>query len=376
MKKILLVFLFLNFVPFHTVLSFQIEHKKILDIQKRRTIWGEKIEWKGCPKIIRPRKNVNVTPYYGNKKIWQKTVKPYYQYAEKVSFLSDLYIISKPANIKIAQCALNWLHIWAENLAMTGQPIVGNQSIYVRKWLSGSIAMSYFKLQNLKFLNENKKKRIEKWISILAELIADSSTGSSSAKNNHAYWNGFSNIINGIVLKRKDLIETGLSQYEIAIDEMLSEGILPLELNRGKNSLHYHNFSLEPLIFTAELSSRIGINTYKIKSNLLFSNKTLDIHTLANLIIMSIQNPNYFKRFTEEKLAIKKKGTVSKYFNDPDLSWMEAYYARFRDERLIPYLKHLRKLNNFKESKNKGLRNWRIGGNATILWGIKNLPSQ
>jgi len=210
----------------------------------------------------------------------------------------------------------------------------------------------------------------------LAELIADSSTGPSSAKNNHAYWNSFSNMINGIVLKRKDLIETSLSQYEIAIDEMLSEGILPLELKRGENSLHYHNFSLEPLIFTAELGSRIGINTYGIKSNLLFSNKTLDIHTLANLIILSIQNPDYFKRFTEEKLRIKKKGTISKFFNDPDLSWMEIYYTRFKDKRLIPYIKRLRKLNNFKKSQNKGLRNWRIGGNATVLWGTKKLLSQ
>ena len=376
MKKIFLVIILLNLVPSHTASSFQIEHKKILNIQKIRTIWGKKIQWKNCPRIIRPSKNIDVTPYYGNKKIWKKTVKPYYQYAEKISFLTDLYIISKPENIKIAQCALSWLHLWAENLAMTGQPIVGNQSIYVRKWLSGSIAMSYFKLQNLKFLNENKKRRIEKWISILAELIADSSTGPSSAKNNHAYWNSFSNMINGIVLKRKDLIETSLSQYEIAIDEMLSEGILPLELKRGENSLHYHNFSLEPLIFTAELGSRIGKDAYSLKSNLLFTDKTLDIHTLANLIILSIQNPDYFKRFTEEKLRIKKKGTISKFFNDPDLSWMEIYYTRFKDKRLIPYIKRLRKLNNFKKSQNKGLRNWRIGGNATVLWGTKKLLSR
>ena len=376
MKMRFLFFLFVFFLSCHTAFSIEIVPKDILNIEKKREVWGKRIKWKFCPDIVKPKKNVNVTPYYGSREMWKKTVKPYYEYAEKVSHLSDLYITSKPANIKIAQCALNWLDTWARNLAMTGQPIVGNQSIYVRKWLSGSIAMSYFKLQNLNSLKQEKKKRIEKWISILAELVADSSTGSSSAINNHAYWNGFTNMINGIVLKRKDLIETAISQYEIAIDEMLLDGILPLELARGENSLHYHNFSLEPLIFIAELSSRIGLNTYGIKSNLLFSDKILNIHSLANMIIKSIITPDYFKRHTKEKLTVRKKGTVSKFFNDSNLSWMEIYYSRFKDKRLIPYLKRLRELNNFKKSKNNGLQNWRIGGNSTLLWGTKILPSQ
>ena len=94
------------------------------------------------------------------------------------------------------------------------------------------------------------------------------------------------------------------------------------------------------------------------------------------MIIKTIQNPDYFKRYTEERLAVRKKGTISKFFNDPDLSWMEIYFSRFKDKRLIPYLKRLRDFNDFEKSRNRGLRNWRIGGNATLLWGTKILLPQ
>mgnify|MGYP001222362486 CR=1 FL=1 len=95
MKMRFLFFLFVFFLSCHTAFSIEIVPKDILNIEKKREVWGKRIKWKFCPDIVKPKKNVNVTPYYGSREMWKKTVKPYYEYAEKVSHLSDLYITSK-----------------------------------------------------------------------------------------------------------------------------------------------------------------------------------------------------------------------------------------------------------------------------------------
>ena len=44
--------------------------------------------------------------------------------------------------------------------------------------------------------------------------------------------------------------------------------------------------------------------------------------------------------------------------NGGKLAWMEPYYARFRDPALLPWI------NRFRPMKNR-----RVGGNATLLYG-------
>lgn len=239
------------------------------------------------------------------------------------------------------------------------------QGKYARKWASGSIALSYLKIRDDTGVDREKKKAVERWINRLADVVADSSTGKTSRRNNHAYWNGFTNMANGIVLNRSDLFDSGIGAYKRALNEMRSEGILPLELDRKEHALHYHNFALSPLVFMAELAAKQGVDLYREKSGQAFAASAegeADIHKLVDLVIRSLEDPQYFKKFSLTPQATRK-GKVSNHIGDQELAWLEPYYARFKEPGLARFLCRLRPLYN-----------WRTGGDATLAWGVKDLP--
>ena len=238
--------------------------------------------------------------------------------------------------------------------------IQGRQGHYARKWASGTIAMAYLKIRDEPNLDAGKKKAVEGWIARLAGLVEDSSTGATSRRNNHAYWNGFTNVLNGVILNNKRLFDSGVAAYRLALSEMRTDGALPLELARGKHALHYHNFALTPLVLIAEAAAQQGLDLYRENSGKPAGGRA-NIHQLVDLVVRSIQDPESFRKHSPTPQTLRKGG-ISPHIHDRDLTWMEPYYARFKDLRLVPFLRRIRPVYD-----------WRSGGDATLLWGA-NLP--
>ncbi len=316
-----------------------------------------------CPTPPAAVVRLDLPGYYENYDEWNQQVKPLYSYLDSLARITDSYGRQNQRSSEAASCGLDWLYAWAKEDTLMGT-IKGRQGRYARKWASGSIALSYLKIRDQSGLDGEKKKVIEQWIGRLADVVADSSTGETGRRNNHAYWNGLTNMANGIILSRKDLFESGIAAYRLALSEMRSDGVLPLELARKEHALHYHNFALSPLVFIAELAARQGIDLYREKSGRslrLSSDGAANIHKLADLVIRSLEDPQYFKRFSSIPQAVRK-GTISDHISDLELTWMEPYYARFKEPRLIRFICRLRPLYN-----------WRTGGDATLAWGVKDI---
>lgn len=356
--------MFLLLFPVASVSSSEVRYASPYDVHARRAIFGTSATMDRCLAPPAAVKMLAIPGYYENRQEWSRQVKPLYRYLDSLARITDGYLRQKHRFSEAASCGLEWLYAWAGDDALvsyTNSP----QGKYARKWASGSIALSYLKIRDHPGLDQEKRRSVERWIGQLAEAVEDSSTGETSRRNNHAYWNGLANMANGIVLSQKRLFDSGIAAYKLALSEMRSDGALPLELERKEHALHYHNFALSPLIFIAELASRQGIDLYREKSRQAFASPAegeAEVHKLVKLVVRSLEDPAYFKKFSSVAQA-RRKGKLSDYVSDLELTWMEPYYARFKEPRLTRFLCKLRPLYN-----------WRTGGDATLAWGVTDLP--
>jgi poly(beta-D-mannuronate) lyase len=271
--------------------------------------------------------------------------KPVDDFERTMVGLSDRYIATARPNPGIAACVLDGLSRWAKADAYLGE--VSQQGGFVRKWSLGTISLAYLKIRHAAGLGRAKKRSVERWIDKWASLVRDDYSTHlhrSSRNNNHAYWAAWSVGLAAIVLDRRDLFDWMIARYRAAIRAIDSDGTLPLELKRGAKALHYHVFSTQALVLIAELGARNGIDLYGAENNAL---KRLVRRTTAGLA-----DPGYFVGKTGKKQSWV--GTL----NGSKLAWMEPYYARHGAPALKPWIEKFRPM-----------KNRRIGGNATVLYG-------
>lgn len=326
------------------------------EVDARRKLFGRPGSVASCPSPVPALYRIDPPAFYADRKEWWLQVKPLYTYLVSISRITDGFVRQSPASLELAQCGLAWLYGWAKGNALLG-PIRGKQGHYERMWASGSISLNYLKIREQPRLDKDQMRKVESWIDRLSVQVEDAIT----LRNNLAYWNGLTNMLNGVVLDRSSLFQKGVRAYRLALTEMRSDGVLPRELTRGKHALHYHNFALIPLVFIAEIAARQGINLYSKKSRK-DNGGGADIHKLVDLIIRSIEDPGFFEAFYPGKPA-KRVGKLSRYVSDADMVWMEPYYARFREPRLPRMLSQIRPIFSS-----------RTGGDATLGWGAKKLP--
>jgi len=279
------------------------------------------------------------------KQAYDEAVRPIARFERSISHLSDLYFGSSPPKEIIARCVLEWLIAWARSDAMLGK--VSEQGGYVRKWALATVAMSYLKVRGEQALEGEKKAAVERWISRWTRIVReDYSTGlrRESRRNNHLYWAAWSVSAAAVVLNDHKSFQWGLDRYRFALEQIQEDGTLPLELKRKSKALHYHIFSIAPLILIAETGTRNGIPLYDGRGGAL--------HRLARRSIEALDDPIFFQRAT---------GHVQDWVGElsgDKLAWMEPYYARHPQGNLKKWIRRFRPL-----------KNPRLGGDLTLLYG-------
>jgi poly(beta-D-mannuronate) lyase len=260
-------------------------------------------------------------------------------------FIAEL---NKSADAGQWSCALDLLESWAKADALMG-PISGYQGYYERSWAGTDFAMVILRMpSDITQANAGRLAVINKWLEQIAIATRDSEA-INHLHNNLVYWAGLNLVAIGTVTHQPQLIDSGLLRAREGIGDIGANGALEREVKRGNRALHYHTFALIPLVFTAELVQRRGIDLYKENDRA--------IGRLANLVISAVQNPASFAKITPIKQDL-----FPWTFRD-ELSWMEPYYAHTKDARLPALIAPRRPFNE-----------WRLGGNVTAAWGV-SLPS-
>lgn len=261
---------------------------------------------------------------------------------------ANAYILSSSADPAIAHCVVNWLKLWASEDALLGKS--NRMGEFVRKWTLASIALSYLQVRESQSLSKEDRQGVEIWIKRLSERVMEDFSKNpqiNSRRNNHMYWAGWGVITASIVLDDRKMFDWGVETARIGIRQIQDDGTLPLELARGPKAYNYHHYAAIPLMMTASLAQKNGVD--------LFRENNEALKRLARVLIDNIENQDYFEKLTGEKQNLERTITSS------NLSWLEPYYNDSGDPDALMWLKRFRPV-----------KHSRVGGDATLLYGSKD----
>lgn len=169
-----------------------------------------------------------------------------------------------------ARCAIDVLADWAargvHTRLDTTQPThtAIQQSAFEMKWMLISKALAYAYVK--RYATPDEQQRIDAWLTRIAEeVIRDTSPGApfhNTRQNNHQYWIGAALMATGIATGQGRYIKKARRMYESGVDSIQSDGLLPEEVKRAQQALHYHGYAASPLVLMAELSHKIGEDWY------------------------------------------------------------------------------------------------------------------
>ncbi len=280
-----------------------------------------------------PISSIDLSGFYDDPDGYGRAIKPLHAFIETVN---------KTADSGDKACVIALLDSWARANALMA-PIKGYQGYYERSWAGTDFALAL-----LRFFPQSKNDApavpppISKWLIEIAASTRDANA-INRLHNNLVYWAGLNLTAIGTLTKRPDLIDAGIARAREGIRDIQPNGTLERELKRGDRALHYHNFALIPLVFTAELAHARHVDLY--------SENNGAIRRLANVVIDAVLDESSFSAYTSTPQHLFPWTFAS------DLAWMEPYQARFRDPRLATLI-----------AQRRPFINPRLGGNVTAAW--------
>lgn len=232
-------------------------------------------------------------------------------------------------------CALNMLSQMARNNTLGGRMSSG-QAYYVQGWLAGAMAIAYLKVRDSGLASKQQESIIRPWLEHLG--LSTRSWYDEAAKkrphgNNHLYWAGAELAAIGAVTNRRDLLDWAIAAYKNGVDQIQTDGVLPLEMARGQRALHYHLYALAPLVFIAEFGEINGVHLYSYRH-----------HAIARLVIFCV------RELEDPSLIVQMTGTqqeIHKALTGDDAYWIEPYSKRFPSPELKRLLASAHTLNSF-----------------------------
>ena len=330
------------------------------DVAVRRDLRGSPLASFTCAAAPTPVRDLRFDGYYADRgagsSVVDETAREAYRvatqaidrYEDGLTRMSDQYVASKPADPRPAACVLDWLTSWAKADAMLGE--ASQQGGYVRKWGLAPVSASYLKIRDEPTLDPAKKQAVEQWVARWARVVRDDYTPTKleSRRNNHVYWAAWSVGLAAVVLDDRALFDWSMDKARLGLGQITPEGTLPLEMARKTRAYHYHAFAAAPLVMTAELAARNGVDLYAEKDRAL--------SRLVSRVIGGFTDDSFFVAETGQK---QDRSGSSK---GPHVAWLEPYYARTADTRATTIIREFRPM-----------RERRLGGDMTLLYGA-NLP--
>lgn len=230
--------------------------------------------------------------------------------------MTDAYLRPGAFRPEIAACALAWLDAWTQAGSLTGN--VSQQGGFVRKWMLAELASNYLKIRLDSGLDPEMRLRVETWLSYLGGVVKeDYSTGMDrgSRRNNHSYWAAWAVMATGVAVNNRTYFDWSITRFKAGVALIDADGALPLEIARSSKALHYHLFSLGPLVLMAETAAVNGIDLYGTPDDPL---ARLVIRTLSGL-----DDPVWFRARAGAEQSWVGKLTGEK------LAWLPVWSSRF-----------------------------------------------
>jgi len=320
-----------------------------------------------CEKAPRPIKDLVLTRYYKESdstksivdpalyKKHQKQRAPLRSFENTLLRMTNRYVEGGMKREDVAECAINWLYQWAKKDALLGD--TNKTGEHLQKWTLGVVANGYAQIMYSPSISVKQRKVIERWLKEYAykvKSIYSQNTHLPSRNNNHLYWAAWSVGMSAAVLENKELYNWAIDRAVYGVNQIKSDGTLPLEMERGARALNYHVFAAHPLVMMAALSVvNNGIDLYKVNNGRLLK--------LINISLQSLNDPSFFVSRTG------KKQDAHLIKNNSALAWVEVFSKQYQDDLADKYLR-----------KYRPMKQTRTGGNISLLYSgglIKHFTS-
>ncbi len=333
-------------------------YKTLPDPEARREAVGRTVPGAfNCPEPPPPLRDVLVDPFYERGDASFSTVdaqayaartravEPLTAYAGGIVRLGDRYLQAKPRAPAVAACLATWLEQWASAGAMLGR--VTMQGQYERKWTLATLALNYALLADAPETGEQTRATIEAWLRDLAwATVPEYARKPFAEQNNHLYWAALAALATATVTGDRPLFDWAIAAARGGLAQIGADGALDRELARKTKALHYHRFSVEPLVLVAEIAAANGIDLAGENDGAL---QRLVGYTLAG--------------FEDPERVAKRAGARQEFVGSDRVTpsmfaWGEVWLASHPDDQLAATLEKLRGTN--------GLSSTWLGGNTTL----------
>ncbi|MGO4711520.1 alginate lyase family protein [Bradyrhizobium sp. 2TAF24] len=279
-----------------------------------------------------PLASVDVPGFYDDPEGYGRAIAPLHAFIDRVNKASDAGDVS---------CLADLLGQWAHADALMA-PLRGYQGYYERSWAGTDFALVLLRIRRAGRPMPAAMPEIVPWLVRIAAATRDADA-INHLHNNLVYWAGLNLAAIGTLADRPDLVDAGIARAREGIRDIQPDGTLARELKRGERALHYHNFALIPLVFTAELARARGVDLYAENNGAL--------RRLADLVIRAVIDPNSFSAYlpTPQKLF--------PWTFTSDLAWLEPYQTHVHDPQLLALM-----------APRRPFINLRLGGDVTAAW--------
>lgn len=247
---------------------------------------------------------------------YRKAMRPLSKFETTLAKMANRYVASSPARPDVAACALEWLDFWARDEALLGR--VNRVGEFVRKWSLASIASAWLQIRDEPALEPDRRARVERWIEQVAQAVVADYTrnpDSRSRRNNHMIWAAWSVAAAGVALDDRALFDWAMERATNAVDEIVADGTMPLEMDRKSRALLYHTFAAAPLVMLAETGAVNGRNLYGARFGI--------IHKFVARTLDGLQDPSWFEQVTGVRQVVAESTTPEK------IAWLPVYESRF-----------------------------------------------
>lgn len=225
---------------------------------------------------------------------WQNLSLPLNNFVAQIATMARFH-----ADRSEHECALRWLHDWAQQGALLGN-ISNGQAEMLRQWSVSGLSLAYLRVCRLQ---RDRDAVIEQWLvrTVLPAVAEWNKRLMWQKRNNHLYWSGLSALSVGLAADNRSLIAYGRAVYAEGIGDITENGVLPLERLRGRRILHYHAYALQPLMMMAELSRTIDEDWYQMDGG--------KIGRLVQLTVRGLRDVSVFQAIARLSDVEEPRGT-------------------------------------------------------------------
>ncbi|MBE0530976.1 MAG: alginate lyase family protein [Rhodospirillales bacterium] len=313
-----------------------------------------------CPEPPAPVRDVRVEPFYQKGdpthsivdpeayEARRKAAAPFDQLAAGIARLGDRYLKTSPRDPQLAACLFGWMETWAEAGAMLGEAT--RQGAYERKWTLTTLALNYGLLVDAPEIGPEPRRVVEAWLADVAwATVPDYAAKPFAEQNNHLNWAALAALATGVAVQDRGLVDWAVAALKGVVGSNIdADGSLPHELKRTSKAMHYHRFSLEPLMVAAEITAANGIDLYAVGDG--------SLHRLVAYTAAAMRDPDIVAR----RLGVAQSSVGADAVKPSMWAWAEPYVARFPEAEVAATLTQLR---------GKGLSSTWLGGDMTLRFG-------